>query len=241
MRALGYFTFDPGARKGSLAYQSRYLAFRRFCERNRHADSRAFADPIGQEGAGGWREMIDFIRDGELAYLVVVPNAQVLGASLEDQVERVLEADALNSRVVCADLNYPDPLQNALRGASGRRERVRQGCWPKPPRVAGSAGRPSAIASSSMATSKSCPKRPRSFASSSTSTSNAAEASASWRPNSTGADFAPAPGNNGAWSPFATSSAIRPISAPTVASVFAFRAVMSPLSVPNCSERCRSA
>lgn len=133
MRALGYFTFDPGARKGALAYQSRYLAFRRFCEKNRHTDSRAFADPIGEEGAGGWRKMVDFIRDAELGYLVVVPSAEVLGVSLEDQVERVLEADALDSRVVCADPNYPDPLQNALRGAgaAGRRERIREGMLAK--------------------------------------------------------------------------------------------------------------
>ena len=133
MRSLGYFTFDPAARRGLWAYQSRYLAFRKFCELNRHADVRAFGDPIGEEGAGGWREMIDFIRNAELAYLVVIPNAEVLGACLEDQVARVLEADALESRVVCADPDYPDPLQNALRGAgaSGRRERIRQGMLAK--------------------------------------------------------------------------------------------------------------
>ena len=133
MRALGYFTFDPAARKGSLAYRSRYLAFRKFCEENRHADVRVFADPIGGEGAGGWREMVDFIRNAELAYLVVVPDAEVLGACLEDRVARVLEADALDSRVVCADPDYPDPLQSALRGAgaAGRRERIRQGMLAK--------------------------------------------------------------------------------------------------------------
>ncbi len=134
MRAVGYFTFDPDASKGPRAYQTRYLAFRNFCEGGLHIDTRIFADPEGQAGFKGWDEMLEFIRSNGLAYLVVVPNAQTLGETLDEQVARVLEIDALGSRAVCADPNYPDPLQNALRGAraaGGRRERIRQGMMAK--------------------------------------------------------------------------------------------------------------
>ncbi len=130
MRAVGYFTYDPRARKGPGCYQTRYLAFRRFCKESQHLDVRFFADPYGEEGLDGWGAMTNYIRQSGLAYLVVVPNAQTLGSALSQQVDRVLEVDALGSQAVCIDPNYPDPLQNALQGARSaetRRERIRQG------------------------------------------------------------------------------------------------------------------
>ena len=134
MRALGYFTFDPKARHGAHSYQGQYARFRDFCRDNRHTHARVFADPYGEEGLDGWRDLVNFIRDAVVGYLVVVPDARVLGAEIEQQVARVLEMDALSSRVVCSDPQYPDPLQNALRGGhagAGRRQRIREGMMAK--------------------------------------------------------------------------------------------------------------
>ena len=134
MRALGYFTFDPNAGKGALSYQELFKAFVAYCEEGRHIRVGVYDDPKGQEGGVGWGSMLDFIRGSGLGYLVVVPDARRLGGSLEQQVACLLELDALSCQVVCDDRDFPDPLQNALRGSggvAGRSERIRQGMMAK--------------------------------------------------------------------------------------------------------------
>ena len=134
MRALGYFTFDPDTGKGPLSYPELFRAFVAYCEEGRHIRVGVYDDPKGQEGGVGWRSMLDFISGSGLGYLVVVPDAGRLGGSLEQQVARLLELDALSCQVVCDDRDFPDPLQNALRGSSsaaGRSARIRQGMMAK--------------------------------------------------------------------------------------------------------------
>ncbi len=134
MRAIGYFTIDPETRSGGSSAERLSQAFQEYCRAGRHIPHGTFADLKGEGGGEGWQEMADFIRDSRQGYLVVTPNADHLGATLEQQVERVLEMDALSSQVVCDDLDLPDPLQNALRGsrkAAQRSERIRAGMMAK--------------------------------------------------------------------------------------------------------------
>ena len=134
MRAVGYFTVDESARSGRFARAELTAAFAAYCEERRHVPHGTFEDPVGEGGGAGWRAMAGVIRESGLGYLVVVPDAERLGASLEDQTARVLEMDALASQVVCDDLEFPDPLQNALRGsdkAALRGERIRAGMMAK--------------------------------------------------------------------------------------------------------------
>ena len=140
MRAIGYFTIDPETRNGGSSAEELSQAFREFCETRRHIPHGTFADLKGEGGGEGWQEMADFIRESRLGYLVVTPDAAHLGATLEEQVERVLEMDALSSKVVCDDLDLPDPLQNALRSsrkAAQRSERIRAGMMAKAARGLG--------------------------------------------------------------------------------------------------------
>ncbi len=134
MRAIGYFTIDPEIRNGGSSAESLSQAFQEFCQAGRHIPHGTFADLKGEGGGEGWQEMADFIRDSRQGYLVVTPDAAHLGATLEEQVERILEMDALSSKVVCDDLDLPDPLQNALSGsrkAAQRSERIRAGMMAK--------------------------------------------------------------------------------------------------------------
>ena len=134
MRAIGYFTVDPETRNGGSSAEKLSHAFQEYCETRRHIPHGTFADLKGEGGGEGWQEMTDFIRQSRLGYLVVTPDADHLGATLEEQVERVLEMDALSSKVVCDDLDLPDPLQNALRNsrkAAQRSERIRAGMMAK--------------------------------------------------------------------------------------------------------------
>ncbi len=134
MRAIGYFTIDPETKNGRSSAEQLSQAFRQYCETRRHIPHGTFADLKGEGGGDGWQEMADFIRENRQGYLVVTPDAGHLGATLEEQVERVLEMDALASKVVCDDLDLPDPLQNALSGsrrAAQRSERIRAGMMAK--------------------------------------------------------------------------------------------------------------
>ena len=134
MRAIGYFTIDPETRNGRSSAEKLSQAFQEYCETRRHIPHGTFADLKGEGGGTGWQEMTDFIRDSHMGYLVVTPDAGHLGTTLEEQVERVLEMDALSSKVVCDDLDLPDPLQNALRSsrdAAQRSERIRAGMMAK--------------------------------------------------------------------------------------------------------------
>ena len=134
MRAIGYFTVDTETRNGGLSAEKLSHAFQEYCETRRHIPHGTFADLKGEGGGEGWQEMADFIRENHQGYLVVTPDAAHLGATLEEQVERVLEMDALSSKVVCDDLDLPDPLQNALRDSrksAQRSERIRAGMMAK--------------------------------------------------------------------------------------------------------------
>lgn len=134
MRAIGYFTVDTEARNVRAASEARIRAFQEYCETRRHIPHGTFADLKGDGGGEGWQEMMDFIREHRQGYLVVTPDAAHLGPTLEEQVERVLEMDALSSKVVCDDLDLPDPLQNALRNSrksAQRSERIRAGMMAK--------------------------------------------------------------------------------------------------------------
>ncbi|MDE2883634.1 MAG: recombinase family protein [Chloroflexota bacterium] len=140
MRAIGYFTINPETRNGRASAERLSQAFQEYCQVGRHIPHGTFADLKGEGGGTGWQEMMEFIRDSRLGYLVVTPDAGHLGETLEEQVERVLEMDALSSKVVCDDLDLPDPLQNALRGsreAARRSERIRAGMMAKAARGLG--------------------------------------------------------------------------------------------------------
>ncbi len=128
MRALGYFNVradDPRA-DGILT-----KAFERYCSAGSHIAQGVFHDEPGSELGPGWDGLTDHIHRTGLGYLVVVPSAAHLGASLSEQVRRVLQIDDLECQVVCDDEEKPDPLQNALSvldgGASARGERIREG------------------------------------------------------------------------------------------------------------------
>ena len=134
MRAVGYFTVDENARGGRFGRAELETAFAAYCEERRHTPHGTYSDPKGEGGGAGWRAMADHIKESRLGYLVIVPGAEHLGAALEDQVARALEMDALSSQVLCDDRDFPDPLQNALRGsnnAAQRGERIRAGMMAK--------------------------------------------------------------------------------------------------------------
>ena len=130
MRALGYFTVAPEPASEAAALTR---AFEAFCAAGSHVAQGVFHDDAGSSEQPGWSEMVGHIRHSKLGYLIVIPGAAHLGASLSEQVDRVLEVDALACEMVCDSEETPDPLQNALKsrdapaGRPSRRELIREG------------------------------------------------------------------------------------------------------------------
>ncbi|MCE2469555.1 MAG: recombinase family protein [Dehalococcoidia bacterium] len=135
MRALGYYRTQD-ARTGEEAFAA-------YCAEHRHIPYGVFAEQGEDHALPGFQEMLRHIETSGLGYLVVVPSVEHLGASIREQVERMLELDALNCEVVCDDPETPDPLQAAVRAAKGeevpddRRERIREGMRAKAARGLG--------------------------------------------------------------------------------------------------------
>ena len=129
MRALSYFTYDPSAAPGSPRDRSALTAaFEAYCVNGSHNNQGTVAEAVADEARPLWGDMVVRIKESRVGYLIVVPGADHLGGTLLEQVNRVLEADALSCQVVCDDQDFPDPLQNALRSKSSLRgERIREG------------------------------------------------------------------------------------------------------------------
>ena len=134
MRALGYFRADPGVPEGHAASLTALRrAFQDYCDTKGHVGQGVFADGANTGEFTQFDSMLHHIRSGGLAYLVMVPSVVHLGASLEEQVRRLLELDMLNCQVVCNHPDMPDPLQGAVsawrnQGAGvGRGNAIREG------------------------------------------------------------------------------------------------------------------
>ena len=126
MRAVGYFRY--GDEEGS--FKALEAAFYEYCDLNLHQPIKVFGD-LRSGGDGSYPELrrtVEFIRESGGGFLVVVPNAGHLGGDLESVARVVVELEGAGTRVLCAQEELPDPLQNALdtlgvRGVSRDRSR----------------------------------------------------------------------------------------------------------------------
>lgn len=135
MRAIGYFRAkDSGATLEQLGER-----FADYCQRYLHQPIITFGDDIsGDELSNGtlplqnYQRLLDYIKESESSFLIVVPDASHLGDDLEAVARSMVQLESTGSKVVCADDDMPDPLQNALetlgvRGVSRiRSERIKE-------------------------------------------------------------------------------------------------------------------
>ncbi|MDE2765111.1 MAG: hypothetical protein OXI25_01585, partial [Chloroflexota bacterium] len=91
MRALGYHQAQDA--------QAGESAFAAYCEEHRHIPYGVFAEQDEDHARPRYHEMLRRIETSGLGYLVVVPSVEHLGGSIREQVERVLELDALHCEV----------------------------------------------------------------------------------------------------------------------------------------------
>lgn len=133
MRAIGYFCAPAGS-EAETALLEQQEAFDAYCRRNHHQTVATFTEDSPDGDGSGFEEMLDHMRSSGSEYLVVLPDAQFVGDSMEAVVRRVLDLDALRAKVVCSDSDMPDPLQQALRHwrkGGSRGERIRSAMMAK--------------------------------------------------------------------------------------------------------------
>ena len=87
-----------------------------YCDRKMHQPIQTFGDMDSAEGGDytHYQRMLQYMRDSESNFLIVVPDATHLGGELEMVARAVVELEGVGAKVTCAHEESPDPLQNAF-------------------------------------------------------------------------------------------------------------------------------
>ena len=112
MRAIGYFRTGDGEE----ASQEPRKAFLDYCRLNSHQPVETFGDvPDGAaQGAPQYQRMVRYMQESGSEFLVVVPDGSHLGDDLESVARALVELEGIGAKVICADRDFPDPVQNAF-------------------------------------------------------------------------------------------------------------------------------
>ena len=139
MRAIGYFR----VRDNSSTLDELGERFVEYCDRYLNQPIITFGDDLSGEPAvqqqisedspqlPEYSKLLDYLRESESNFLIVVPDASHLGDDLEAVARTMVELEATGSQVKCDNDDMPDPFQNALdtlgvRGVSRTRsERIK--------------------------------------------------------------------------------------------------------------------
>ncbi len=131
MRAIGYIKLGPST---SATLKDWDTVFARYCTANMHQPLQSYVDTGEGDGEpdAQYNHLLEFLKSSKSEFLIVVPHSRHLGEDMETVIRRLVEIDELGSRVACADIEYPDPLQSALHnlGVKGvsrtRSQRIKQ-------------------------------------------------------------------------------------------------------------------
>lgn len=137
MKAIGYFSVqDRAQEEATLLGQQE--AFSSYCQRHGHQPIVTFVEyDLDSGGRPRYRDLLDYLKQSDSEFLVIIAGSQRLGDTLESSVRRVLELDTLGAKVICNGDDLPDPLQQAIkhwkgmRGGGSRGEHIREAMMAK--------------------------------------------------------------------------------------------------------------
>lgn len=121
MRALGYYLHDTHEADATRSDDQ----IREFCEEKQHNLVRVFHNNALSE-IDQFKEVITFIKESGLGFLVVIPSSTHLGSDITVAVEHILEVDRLGSEIRCIDKDFPDPIQGLASGLEPIRSELQQ-------------------------------------------------------------------------------------------------------------------
>ncbi|MCI0869088.1 MAG: recombinase family protein [Chloroflexi bacterium] len=139
MRAIGYYRVKDSGSSPEQLGEHMGEQFADYCKRYLHQPMTTFGDDIsgdesstGTSALPGYRQLLDYLKESQSSFLIVVPDATHLGDDLEAVARTMVRLESDGSKVTCNDDDMPDPLQNALAtmGVKGvsrtRSERIKE-------------------------------------------------------------------------------------------------------------------
>src|SRR4051795_6434017 len=108
MKAIGYFREAPA---GAPSLPQQHAAFLEYCAREGFEAIQTFADAASSNGAApGFRQLVSFLRAGDIAATVVVIAAvDALGADLKDAARRYFQLEGLGAKIAAIAGNGAGP------------------------------------------------------------------------------------------------------------------------------------
>ena len=121
MRALGYYLYDTHGADSTRSEDQ----IREFCEEKQHNLVKVFHGNASSE-IEKFKEVVTFIKESGLGFLVIIPSSNHLGADITVAVENILDVDHLGSEIRCIDKDFPDPIQGLANGLEPTRSELQQ-------------------------------------------------------------------------------------------------------------------
>ena len=121
MRALGYYLYDTHGADSTRSEDQ----IREFCEEKQHNLVKVFHGSASSE-VEKFKEVVTFIKESGLGFLVIIPSSNHLGADITVAVENILDVDHLGSEIRCIDKDFPDPIQGLANGLEPTRSELQQ-------------------------------------------------------------------------------------------------------------------
>ena len=113
MRAIAYFSLY----NDNFSFDDLKEKFNVFCMNNLHQTIKVFCDRSANSfnNDSAYIELVKYIQNSQSSYLVVIPSIYHFGNDLEAVIRKTCDIETLGAKVVCANDDYPDPIQNALK------------------------------------------------------------------------------------------------------------------------------
>ena len=113
MRALGYFVNNDTE---NICLADIENNFYDYCIKFSHQPIKTFIDTsyTKSSSANKFSVMLQYMRDSDGEFLILIPNAKHLGDDLESIGAAITSLNDIKAKVQCMDIDFPDPLQSAL-------------------------------------------------------------------------------------------------------------------------------
>ena len=127
MRAISYFNVSVSDQS---FLDSMKVKFNEYCKLNMHRPMEtfiSFGEELGRISQE-FKNLIEYINLTDGGFLVVIPDSSHIANDLESVARAVIQLEGLDSKLICWDEEFPDPIQNAfqtlgVKGVSRTRSR----------------------------------------------------------------------------------------------------------------------
>ena len=112
MRAIAYFSLY----NVNHSFDELKKQFEVYCENNLHQVIKIFCDKAANsfDSDKSYIDLVKYIENPKSSYLIIIPSIYHFGNDLESVIRKVCGIELLGAKVICANDDFPDPIQNSL-------------------------------------------------------------------------------------------------------------------------------